>query len=266
MEFDIRYRDYTFKHSYSEKPDMSEERFREHFHTSYEMLFFVKGNADFMLQQSRYSIKPGSLLIAKPGEYHNIVFKSQDPYERYVIRFDPMSIHHYMRERLDEAESVYDIEGTDLASLFFRMDEYLPAVHEDVKIGVCIGSLHVILAYVVSSLELTRPADYINEESRRIVQYIEQNLPNINSMDDITHALHMSKSSLYKIFSEQFKTPIMTYVRTQKCIAAKRLLENGVPAQEAAERLGFSHYSSFYRDYQKVFHEPPSGKRKEKMQ
>ena len=45
MEFDIRQDSYTFKHSFSEKPDLSQERFREHFHREYEFLYFVSGDS-----------------------------------------------------------------------------------------------------------------------------------------------------------------------------------------------------------------------------
>lgn len=259
MDFDVRYHDYIFKHSYSPKPDLNADRYREHFHTSYEMLFFVQGNADFMLQHTRYIIGPGTLLIAKPGEYHNIVFKTADPYERYVIRFNPMSIEPHMRRQLEKAESVYQIENTDISALFYRMDEHLSSVQENMGISVCIGSLHIIIAYLVSSMDLIQKADYVNEDSRRIVEYIDEHLAEITSTDDLTARLHMSKSALYKAFTAQFTTPIMSYIRIQKCMVARKLLMEGVPASEAAERLGFQHYSSFYRDYLKVFHESPSG-------
>ena len=50
----------------------------------------------------------------------------------------------------------------------------------------------------------------------------------------------------------------MNYVRTQKCIAARRLLQEGTSAAETADRLGFIHYSSFYRDYRQTFGIAPS--------
>ena len=34
MSFDIRYRSYIFKHSLTEKPEMDDPLFSEHFHTS----------------------------------------------------------------------------------------------------------------------------------------------------------------------------------------------------------------------------------------
>lgn len=74
---------------------------------------------------SLMSIRPGSLLIAKPGEYHNSIFKTTDPYKRYVIRFNPHTVYPYVRRQLEKAESVYYIEGSPIVEEFHRMDEYV---------------------------------------------------------------------------------------------------------------------------------------------
>ena len=261
MDFEVRYQDLTFKHTYSEKPDLSEERFKEHFHTTYEFLYFVRGNADYMVEHRLYNIKPGSLLIAKPGEYHNIVFRSDEPYERYVLRFPAVSIYPYVRSQLEKTNTVYYIEGTLLADAFLDMDKHITSVHKDLQVALCYGVLNVITAHLISSHDLIRHADYVNEDARRVVKYIEEHLPEIHSAEEIARALHMSKSSLYKIFSQQFKTPVMTYIRTQKCMLARDLIHDGMSATEAAEKLGFAHYSSFYRDYTHVFGAAPTENR-----
>ena len=259
MEFDVRHRDYTFKHSYSEKPDLNAAHFREHYHTTYELLYFVQGDAYFMLRHEMYKIKPGELLIAKPGEYHNIVFRSIVPYERYVIRFSPFAVYPYIRKKLERLESVYTIEGTAISEEFQRMDRHLAEVREDVRLEVCLGSMGILLSHLLSVQKLAQSADYVNDESRRILEYIDKHFAEIQTVNDLAGALHMSKSAIYKIFSMQLDTPLMSYIRTQKCMVARNLIQEGGSAVEVAEQLGFRHYSSFYRDYRKVFGEPPSG-------
>lgn len=258
MEFDIRSHDYTFKHSFSAVPDLSSERFKEHYHTSYEFLYFVQGDADFMVKHTHYKIRPGSLLIAKPGEYHNIIFHSTEPYDRYVIRFVPHALSPDVRKHLGKLDAVYYIDGTPLANEFCRMDKLMTSIHHEVCLSACIGSTNIIISLLISSQNLIQQADYINEESRKIVEYIDSHLADIHSAQDIASALHMSKSSIYKVFTEQFHTSLMYYVRIQKCVAAKSLLEDGIPAIDVSNRLGFNNYSSFYRNYVQVFGTPPS--------
>ena len=224
-------------------------------------MYFVRGNADYMVEHRLYNIKPGSLLIAKPGEYHNIVFRSDEPYERYVLRFPSVSVYPYVRRQLEKTNTVYYIEGTMLADAFTNMDKHIMSVQKDLRVALCYGVLNVITAHLISSPDLIRHADYVNEEAHTVVKFIEENLPEIHSAEEIARALHMSKSALYKVFTRQFKTPIMTYVRTQKCMLARDLIHDGMSATEAAEKLGFAHYSSFYRDYIQVFGSPPTERR-----
>lgn len=258
MDFDVRYRDFTFKHTATPKPDLNSDRYSEHFHTMYELIYFVCGDADFMVQHTLFNIRPGSLLIAKPGEYHNIVFHSDAPYERYVVRFPPMAVYPYVRKQLDKTESVYYIQGTPLEAEFRRMDSHVTAVHRDILLSACIGSMNLIIAYLISSQDLIQKADYVNEDIRMIVKYIDSHLLEIQTVEDIAHALHMSKSSIYKLFAMQFDTPIMSYIRTQKCLIARDLIAGGEKASVVAKRLGFEHYSSFYRNYCRIFNSAPT--------
>ena len=175
-----------------------------------------------------------------------------------MLRFSPLAIYPYVRSQLEKTESVYFIENTPLAQEFRLMDEHVSYVHEDMRVSVCIGSMNIINAYLISAHDLIQKADYVNQDLRSIVRYIDAHLAQIHSVDDITDALHMSKSSVYKVFSSEFDTPIMSYVRTQKCMVARDLLSEGANATDVAERLGFNHYSSFYRDYTHVFGTPPS--------
>ncbi|MBO6159523.1 MAG: AraC family transcriptional regulator [Firmicutes bacterium] len=258
MEYDIRYLTYTFKHSYSPMPDTSQERFKEHYHTLYELLYFVQGDASFSLQHTRYNIKPGSLLLTKPGEYHNIIFHSTAPYERYVIRFSPMAILEEMKQKLDTAQSVYYIKDTPIAQAFAQLDEHLSLMQSEMKVPCCLGFMYVILSHLISAQNLKTRADYVNVDSKKILDYIDAHLHEIHSVADIASALHMSRSSLYRIISDQLDVQLMTYVRIRKCLFARNLLHQGASPTEVASQLGFSHYSSFYRDYMQVFHESPS--------
>ena len=258
MEFDIRYLSYTFKHSYSPVPDLSQPRFQEHYHTLYELLYFVQGDATFVIQNNRYKVQPGSLLVTKPGEYHQIIFNSPMPYERYVIRFSPLSLLGDLTRLMEQTQSVYDISNTPIAAEFSRMDAHLDQVQENLRLNACIGSLNLILSYLVSSQNLTREADFVNTDCKKIMDYIDAHLTEIHSVEDLSRALHMSRSTIYRIFGEQLNTRLMTYVRTQKCLLARTLIQSGQSPTEVASSLGFNHYSSFYRDYRSIFHHSPA--------
>ena len=68
----------------------------------------------------------------------------------------------------------------------------------------------------------------------------------------------MSRSTVQKHISDYMQTPIMSYVRTQKCLLARQLLQEGHSATEACMQCGFQDYSTFYRAYCNEFGISPS--------
>ncbi len=43
---------------------------------------------------------------------------------------------------------------------------------------------------------------------------------------------------------------------------ARTMINEGMPAAEVCEQLGYNHYSSFYREFMNIFHVPPSSSQK----
>lgn len=261
MEYDIRSGNFTFKHITDPEPAAAHEKFKEHYHTVYELLYFLEGDADFAIQHTLYRLKPHCLLVIKPGELHNLVVKSGKRYERIVLRFGAEAVPGELRERLDRLDKVYFIKGSCLSQEIFRLDRHCREVREDMRLFAFQAALNVVLAYLVNGDQIRFCADEYDEEIARIMHYIADNLPSIHTSDDLCRALHMSKSTLKKVFSDHFQTPVMSYVRTLKCMAANAMLADGVSATDAGSACGFQYYSSFYRAYVQVFGHPPSERR-----
>ena len=259
MNFAVQEDRLLFFHAFTEHPENNSQYFSEHYHAYYELLYFISGDADFVVRGKRYGLVPGRLILTPPGEFHNIIFRSDAPYERYVLHFWAEDLFPALRERLSQAQSVYDVEGSPIAETFAALDAQLTPLPPELRQGICLGAMYFILTQLVSAGELARTADYVDEEVRHIVDYIGHNLARIRTADDLAAGLHRSKPALYKSFARQYNVPLMSYVRNQKCMAARALLLQGLPATEVAQRLGFSHYTSFYRDYRAVFGIPPSG-------
>jgi AraC-like DNA-binding protein len=260
MGFDIRKGSYLFKHSIDLEPDNNRENFREHYHPSYELLYFIKGKADFTLRQQIYHLQHHSLLLIKPGDYHNIIIKEIIPYERMVIRFAPNDIPADLNTKLSASSNVFAIQNTLLERELLHLDKYADIQDASVKEDIFFAELKIILCLLTTSDNLRKKEDKINTSVARIIECIDSNLVNIQTIEDIASKLRMSPSTINKVFIKHMQTPVMSYVRTQKCMMAKNLMISGVPANEAALQAGFEYYSTFYRAYKNVFGFAPTGK------
>ena len=57
-----------FAHSNDANPVQS--TFRQHMHNEYEMLYFIAGDADYVVGSSVYHLRPNDLLFIRPATYH----------------------------------------------------------------------------------------------------------------------------------------------------------------------------------------------------
>ncbi len=259
MAFDIRDGNRIYKYIIDLKPREEQDSFVEHFHTDYELLYFVHGDADFIIEQNRYSLKPHSLLIIKPGEHHNLVVLSNEQYyERIVLRFNSVDIPEQLDEKLIQLASVYNIAGTKLSEALFRLDMHCRDVSTEYITELLKGLLIEILVYLCSGENSVQKAEYVNEYFAQIMSFIDGNLTGIQKLDDICNGLHLSRSTISRLVYAQINVPVMSYVRTKKCMLAQAMLSRGLPPTVVSEKCGFGDYSSFYRAYKKVFQGTPS--------
>lgn len=259
MAFDVRDGNRTYKYITDPKPLMGVDSFVEHFHTDYELLYFIHGDADFIIEQDRYSLKPHSLLIIKPGEHHNlVVLSNKQYYERIVLRFNGADIPEKLDRKLRELSSVYDIAGTKLSASLLRLDTHCHEVPEEYIQELLKGLLLEILVYLCSRENNVRAAEHVNRYYAQIIAFIDDRLTNIRTLDDIADGLHLSRSTVSRLVYGQINVPVMSYVRTKKCMLARSMLQRGLPPTVVSERCGFGDYSSFYRAYKKVFQSAPS--------
>jgi len=251
--FDYRDNESTFKYVYEEKPDAFQLNYKEHFHTSYELLLFMKGDADFSVEHSFYHLSKGDFLIIKPGQRHNIILKSQSPYERFVIRFLENILPPEIDRKLQSVGDVYNIDNSLILEELNSLRTYSKTVDSDLWGTVFKSELNIIISMLCSNSELKKDAAFENPQLLEAINFINDNLVSINKVEDISKGLGKSTSSIQKLFASNLDTSVMVYVRTKKAIYANDLLKKGFPAKVVYREAGFSDYSTFYRCYKKIF-------------
>ena len=85
--FEYQDADLFCHHSLDESPSPSE--FYMHAHERMEILYFLSGDAQYLVEGSVYPLHPGELLIMNRAEAHKLQLLSAQPYERIVMHFSP---------------------------------------------------------------------------------------------------------------------------------------------------------------------------------
>ena len=88
---------------------------------------------------------------------------------------------------------------------------------------------------------------------KRLKNYIEENLSERITVEDIANHVSLSASRLHHIFKYETGISILKYINKKRLAKAKELLKTGDAIVNIYHKCGFQDYSSFLRAYKKEY-------------
>ncbi len=108
------------------------------------------------------------------------------------------------------------------------------------------------------SSEITKPATKNNCRLIKVHSYIEDNLENDLTLEDIAKNVGFSISSLQRHFKAVYGSTVVDYIRKRKLELAKDAIKyEGLPVSEACFIAGYSNPSSFATAFKRAFGQCP---------
>lgn len=106
----------------------------------------------------------------------------------------------------------------------------------------------------------SREFDDVDPVVTHVIEYIQDNLAETLSVDMLCRRFFISRSSLTRRFRDITGFTPHRYICEKRINRAFLLIQDGMNANEAAEKCGFTEYSTFYRIYRKTFGQGPGKK------
>lgn len=127
--------------------------------------------------------------------------------------------------------------------------------------------VEAILRILDSVIKYTLIKDYINISSDTLIQsvtdYISDNLSDDISSDKICELFHISRSTLYRKFSESRGCSLNEFIINQRMSRAASLLRTTqLSVQDISESVGIKNYYYFFKLFKKTTGETPLAYRK----
>lgn len=88
-------------------------------------------------------------------------------------------------------------------------------------------------------------------------KFVDANLTNKITLEDMSHAVHRSRSFLSHGFKAEFGSSPLRYVARRKLERARQMLRSGLTVGETAGALGYCDEFHFSKMFKKHFGEPP---------
>ena len=249
-------------HHTANTPD--KDAFHRHMHNGYELFYFVRGDAEYIIEGSTYRLKAGDMLFIHPRKFHYLKPLSDAVYERYVIHFTLDGLSPDICDFVKSTREIYRVGKGSLAERFFGMWAEAERLFSDTEMNEYLfSSLVAILLYV----------KYLPEEHKvtpvradptleRILQYIDSHPEEQLTADTLSAKFYMSSSWIVHSVRNALGISLMQYVQKKRILYAEALIISGMNPTEVAKHCNYESYSTFYRQYKKILGISPMDTRK----
>lgn len=254
--FDFKYLEIDFSHKLNGHTLPSND-FKKHMHDFYELIFFVKGDLNYVLESETKKMMPNDIVLIPAGSFHYGEVNPSSEYERYVLKFPINIIPDCIVNNMDNLLG-FSGNYSHLEQLFLELDRIVDKYNQDYAYTLLKNQLMKILIDMQSDRQKKIEVVQYNYVVAQIINYVNENIKKNISLNDICNALHFSRAYISSEFSKVMHTSIMTYIRYKKIIAAhQRIIQGNVKISDVAYEYGFQEYSTFYRNYTKIIGRPP---------
>ena len=244
-------------------PDTFTEQF--HMHEYYELIFYIKGNVEYLNEDMRIRSTPYMVTWFKPGQMHTGRLLAPSQYERYVLYFstDFFKIDDKVTPLTD---FMLNSTGTHMTLSEKKFEELLEMLRKADTLArtnqpygeLVLKSLVIEIFYILNSEETNiQMGETLTDTMGEIKRYIDVNYATINSISDIADHFFYSREHLSRKFMQAFNISTAQYLSKRRITESLILLEH-MNVAEVAYAVGFRSQSAFINAFKQNMHCLPS--------
>lgn len=243
-------------------------------HDFWQILFFKKGSAEIITDNTRRTVQEGQAVFRTPGKSSCMVYSKEEPAQLALISFACSSPSMAIFQ--NQILTLYGEESTALLDLIKTGARlFRPIEHDAYLQGVRLrenASLHA-LQYVGVSLErfllmlygrlISSPffsdaqakanrhieeSSFVSSVRAYLLEHISQNL----TIDEIAASFGLNPRTMMKAFKRETGDSVMNFFLELKINAAKRMIiSSSMNFAEISAHLGFSSQNYFSKFFKK---------------
>ncbi|MCD8078729.1 MAG: helix-turn-helix domain-containing protein, partial [Lachnospiraceae bacterium] len=236
-----------------------------HFHEDeYELFFLSAGTGLLNLPGYIQTIQSGSLCLVPPCIAHcyTDAETTSSVFSFYSVRFRASRQNIPLWERLQalpttivpEAASVPTI--CSLIDLAFDQSQKHSGKIDDLTQSLLQPALQLAAEELLQrgqTIPTSAPV-YAND----ILTYLQQNIGNPVTMEDVSREFHLSQSHIFRVFTKTYHTsPIHYLIYCRMRQARTYILDQHLRAEEIAPKLAFNNTYHFIKTFEKFYGCPP---------
>lgn len=216
---------------------------RQHY-PAYTFEYIIAGKGTLTVDGQTVYPEAGDVYLLQPRNTVHYYSDPQDPWKKIWLNIYGTLIGDLLR--------LYQIDSYILFPNFQNgsyLERILQAAEEG---GDTTGKILLILHEMMAAL-----SEFINRKAQNpaylIRDYINKNLDKQLKIEELCDLVHLSKSSIIRLFNQEFNATPYSYMMNRKVQLANTLLtKTTLPIRDVASQLGFSDAHNFSTFYKKV--------------
>ena len=229
-----------------------------HYHTSYELYYLEMGSREYFVEDKLFSVATGEFVLIAPGKLHRT---GGEQCVRTLINFTKEFLCRYLNpDTVEQMLGCFDhpklVPTERQQGTCKQLLRRIAASANEAEFALNLGLLLLTLGRC-GSQEIEN--DYVST----VVEYINRNFAQINSIGQIAEAFFVSKYHLCRVFKNAMKVTLIEYLNQVKIKNARQLLEfSDRDVSDVAENCGFNSVAYFSNVFKKITGMAPSEYRK----
>ena len=225
-----------------------------HYHSTYELYYLEAGKRDYLVEDKFFTISSGDFVLIKP----NMLHRTNGGYSlRTLVGFSPA----FLQKTYTPAAAKHILKC---------FDNVLISPPEEMQ-GELKGLLHSLskdsnpidfasdLGVLLRKLSKCSSDNHYDKRMSTIIKFINQNYPEIRSIEEVADRLHISKYYLCRLFKDATGTTLIDYINTIKVKNACKFLETtNKDMLEISQICGFNSSAYFSNVFKKIMKDSPS--------
>ncbi|MBO4940367.1 MAG: helix-turn-helix domain-containing protein [Clostridia bacterium] len=260
FKFRFRGNKINFHHTMESEPNLRTDY--RHTHTAYELYVFFEGAVNFVVENKTYAMQPNTAWLIHPLDYHYArTLLANTPYHRFAIDFDKSVVMPALQSFLPDSTKLFEWNHDTFKGDLALIENAIKSESQEEIEAACLLFINKMLLYFKQENPLVQTEsafDTTNQTVQEILQFINAHIDESLHIKDIAEQLFLSPIYVSQLFSENMKIGIMDYIKHKKILLAQELIHNGIKPTTAAQQLGFTEYSTFFRLYKKYLGCTPS--------
>ena len=241
-----------------------------HHHDLYEIIYIIKGNIDFFIEEKKYELTDGDMVLVAPNLLHKLVFTNKSECQRVIVNFteeytkqflsdktDVLNIFNLIHEKGMHKISFYPEKRKRLEKNFEEMEKYQfsDEFGSDLRFNINFAEFMLL----VNRLYMNLPEEDLIQKNindpyvTKTIEYINEHISEKIQLNDIANYLSLSVSRISHLFKDITGMSIMNYIIKKRLVLSKELLKNGEHIKTVYLKCGFPDEASFFRYFKQEY-------------